>query len=137
MADCPKCGSEIGRSTFCGCGWKKYGKKDARGREEAPPVACAHVECPRPAIVRMKRSTGWGNFCHFHYMLHHTDDAKDWLADNGLLRRNDESMKDWRARTLRWLANQREVKKGGGMKAIADALPPMREPGEDREEMPA
>lgn len=92
-------------------------------RGPLPPVQCSHIECPRAATLRIKRPTGWANLCEYHDIYHVTEDAKDWLADNNLLREPGEDMRLWMRRTLVFLkaraANKPRI---AGVKSVADFL---------------
>lgn len=66
--ECPDCKSEIGKSTYCGCGWKTVERlADERG-EEKPRTKCEAGDCVSRAKVKTKISDGsLKNLCLNHY----------------------------------------------------------------------
>jgi hypothetical protein len=100
MAQCPKCDQEIGKSTYCGCGW--------RGRRQVADnpqdlhanafVDCAHQECRLPAMCKIHTKTGWASLCKKHYDQHFADEAHANLDKYGLAKEPDETTKEHVAR---------------------------------------
>lgn len=93
MADCPKCKSEIGNSTYCGCGWRGR-KQVAESSDELHAnafVDCAHMDCRLPAMCKIQTKTGWANLCTKHYDQHYSDEAHASLDKYGLAKLPDET----------------------------------------------
>src|SRR3990167_4928752 len=82
MSDCPKCGTEIGRSSYCGCGWKRYAKSQHSDAE--PHAACAYEGCAYDSFCKIKTPTGWANVCEEHYRIYHHVKAEKYCNDKGL-----------------------------------------------------
>jgi hypothetical protein len=61
-------------------------------------VDCAHMECNRPAICKIKTNTGWAKVCHKHYLQHFQEKADENAVSLGL-----KSVEDCRA----WLKNNK------------------------------
>lgn len=119
MADCPKCGTEIGRSAYCGCGWKRYAKTSDQAPERR--CECAYAGCQHDAVLKVKTPTGWANLCHDHSRIYHHAKAEKYCNELGI---------DTREKRMAWLRKN--------WKQIPAALPaPMREPGQDDEELTA
>jgi len=83
--NCPECQSTLAaNATYCGCGWGR-GKK-GNARYEAPELLteCAHETCQHRAKVKIHTSTGYVNLCIFHYGEHFRVKALDTCAALGL-----------------------------------------------------
>lgn len=93
MAECPKCGSEIGRATYCGCGWRgrKQVVDNSQDLHANAFVDCAHQECRLPAMCKIQTKTGWASLCKKHYDQHFADEAHANLDKYGLAKLPDES----------------------------------------------
>lgn len=117
MSACPKCDTEIGAAAYCGCGWKRGAKARDTGPERR--CDCCYEGCSHDAMVKIKTPTGWANMCLDHYAIYHHAKAEKHCRDLGL---------NTRAQRLAWLRqNWRQL----------TALPPIREPGQDDEELAA
>lgn len=87
MAECPQCNSEIGRATFCGCGWKKYAKYKpgaAAYPNDPDRVKCAHDGCFITAKVKIHTKFGWANLCMEHYEQHYVAQGRATCKRLGL-----------------------------------------------------
>lgn len=82
MSQCPKCESEIGNSSYCGCGWKKPAPQSYSN--EPPRVKCCHDDCFVTAFCKIQTPTGWANFCESHYTQYFRDQAKANCDAKGL-----------------------------------------------------
>lgn len=64
-----------------------------RDFEQKISVPCAHTDCPNPAILSRKLSTGWASLCRGHDLLHAQLDTNEFCEQNGLYGR--EEKKAW------------------------------------------
>ena len=89
--ECQKCGTEIGRSNYCGCGWKKgaYVSQNNVTRD------CCFEGCPNPAILSKILKTGRANLCEFHSDKLRMDEAYANLDKYGLAKLPDETQAEW------------------------------------------
>lgn len=78
--NCPDCKSEIGNSSYCGCGWKRQ----AKSAEPRPFIPCAHMACGENALTYVMTKTGWANLCRYHYTQKALDEAEKRCYDLGL-----------------------------------------------------
>lgn len=62
MADCPKCGNEIGSSSYCGCGWRSNEHRGKSKDDGQCHYTAFNRRCRYPSTI--------GNWCRFHYELH-------------------------------------------------------------------
>lgn len=69
--ECPKCGSEIGRSHQCGCGWKTKTAREV-ARQIANPLGYTQCDweadgmrCQYPGTI--SPSTNGPNYCRLHF----------------------------------------------------------------------
>lgn len=74
MAECPKCGNEIGRSAYCGCGWKRFAKDKPDARAEAFPLGYQQCEwthatdrCRYPGTLSTNTGQGGPYYCRLHF----------------------------------------------------------------------
>lgn len=105
MAECPKCRSEIGAATFCGCGWKKYAKPGLNAPIETT-VKCCHDDCLISARVKVQTAYGWANFCVRHYEDYHLAQARKTCEAMGL--DTMEKQRAWCLKKLPHITRQRE-----------------------------
>ena len=82
---CPDCGQEIGRATYCGCGWGKKRPEKHTGYVEPDRVKCAYDICFRTAKLKVMTPTGWANFCMEHYENHFKKQARETCENLGLV----------------------------------------------------
>ena len=108
--ECPKCGSEIGKSAQCGCGWRTIAPA-----QKVDTVLCSR--CAISAMVKHKVGDEWVNFCLRHADEYRADQAREYCATKGLTTI---------AAIKAWLSDQ----------PLAKRIP-MREPGQDDEEAAA
>lgn len=109
--ECPKCHSEIGKSAQCGCGWRRT----ATAAQNVETVLCSR--CAVSAMIKLKIGDEWVNFCLRHADEYRAGQAREYCAAKGLT--TVRSIKAW----LRDQALMKRV--------------PIREPGQDDEEMTA
>lgn len=93
--------------------------------EERIPVACAHTNCPHPAIVNLKLLTGWTMLCRGHYEFQAQREANEFCGRNGLLTREQKH--------AFCKAKMPSIKQRFGRLSG----PLVREPGQDDEEIAA
>lgn len=101
MNACPDCDRPLAQTaTDCKCGWVL----DTTPATTAPTQARCEMEpgCEGRATVRVKVGDDWKSSCQRHYVAHHAEAAKAWNAARGFNRQPGESLKDWRARMVRW-----------------------------------
>lgn len=77
MADCPKCHSEIGNSTRCGCGWRKQSMRERfMAHEKANPFPLGYqqcewdsggVRCKYPGSLTTNTHEGGPYYCRHHF----------------------------------------------------------------------
>lgn len=113
MSECGKCGAEIGKAAYCGCGWKRYAKSAANA-SELPRVKCCHDTCFIDAFCKIQTPTGWANFCHAHYDEYFKRSGDAYCASRGLVTRQQ---------------------KIAYLKAKWPSFVKLREPGQDDEEI--
>ena len=96
MSDCPKCKTEIGNSTYCGCGWRgrRHIPDNAQDMHANAFVNCAHADCRLPAMCKIQTKDGWENLCWKHYDRHFADEAYASLDKYGLAKLPDETNKE-------------------------------------------
>lgn len=69
---CPQChhANPTGATECTDCGIIFADVKHKKGRDQPLPRApCAHANCDKPALCKMKTPTGWAAFCEQHYEL--------------------------------------------------------------------
>ncbi len=78
---CPKCARTIKfeATSHPACGWNV-----ANGDAKAHKTPCAHTDCPDPAILSRKLSTGWANLCKKHDLFHVQLEANEFCERQGL-----------------------------------------------------
>jgi len=115
--ECPKCKVEIGRSTYCGCGWSK--KFVEPSGQYNPLFPCAHLVCGENAYVKVLTPTGWATFCDHHYSAHFLDKAEKTCK---LLNLNSvKEKREWVNKRMKFLYAKLAANKA------------LREPGEDED----
>lgn len=72
MSECPKCKSEIGKASYCGCGWKKRSWKSGEGEKYVDPfpLQCSWVSggerCNYPGTHSHSTTGSSTWFCSAH-----------------------------------------------------------------------
>ena len=112
--ECPECKIEIGKSSYCGCGWRK---PKSQTSPEPLRIECAHESCQYRAIVKIHTLAGWANLCRFHYDQHYTDAARKRCELLGL---------NTVAQKREWVRQEMKT-----LYAKLAQSQPLREPGED------
>jgi hypothetical protein len=116
---CPKCGDSLSnKATYCGCGWKKGNAQDTKLAypNDPPRVPCCQDGCFLSSTVKIKTPLGWANFCDQHYAGYFRDQGIATCQRMGL---------DTPAKQRRWVTDW----------MLANKMP-IREPGQDDEEIP-
>jgi hypothetical protein len=134
LNSCPDCDKPIRADALrCGCGWMKT---DFAYR---PAIACAFIGCKTPAVVRLKKPTGWANMCEFHYSKDNVAEAERFCAERGLdttakkiafCKALFNKPRDPRA----WMHNPKSETARLWRDEILNISPVEREPGADYEE---
>ena len=81
LNSCPDCDKPLRADAFkCSCGWTRtVGSTPSR-----PIIDCAFHGCMTPAVVRMRKPTGWANMCEYHYANDNLQESRDYCAKHGL-----------------------------------------------------
>lgn len=122
--ECPSCQSEIGKATYCGCGWKAKTAKPGKGEYTIyPPQApCSHDGCFVESLCRIKTPLGFANLCERHYYAYWQAQGDKKCAELGL--KTTAEKRAW-------------VKANAGKLARKMRPDYIREPGDDDEEVAA
>jgi hypothetical protein len=76
MADCPKCHSELGNATYCGCGWRRRSMREQFREREVNhhPLGYQQCEwesngerCKFPGSMSTNTHSGGPYFCRLHF----------------------------------------------------------------------
>lgn len=132
---CPDCDKFIRPDAFkCSCGWTRT------NFEQAKIIDCAYHGCMSPAILSLKKKTGWANMCLHHYQNDNLAEAEEFCAKNGLDTTEKKiafclamfkKPRDPRA----WMKNPKtEAARRMRDEVLAKKTIPNRQPGEDHEE---
>ena len=113
MSECPKCHTEIGKSSYCGCGWKKKSWKGGADEYRDPfPLQCSWLSrgerCNYPGAHSHNTTGGGPWYCGAH------DTCKNPVLGSDIVEasrkyRPVNSMVKLQAEMQEWEARQRLV----------------------------
>ena len=109
MSECPKCDAEIGKSSYCGCGWKKKSWKVGADEYRDPfPLQCSWMaggeRCNYPGAHSHNTTGGGPWYCGAHDNCGNpllgaeiVEASRKYRPVNSLVKLQEE-MQEWEAR---------------------------------------